>query len=287
MTIDHKERSFNITVMSRSDVDVAIGWARQEGWNPGLQDAEAFYVADSGGFLLGQIDGEPVATLSAVRYGDDFGFIGLYIVDPAHRGRGHGWQIWQAGMASLAGRNVGLDGVVAQQDNYRRSGFRLAHRNIRFGGRAAALGRPSADIVPASRVNWQALTAYDRAHFPAPREAFLRHWIAAEQATALVCLDGSRIVGFGCLRPCVEGYKIGPLNAADPDTAARLYDALAATATPGAPIFLDVPEPNAAGIALAESKGLQPVFETARMYTGTPPPLPLDRIYGITSFELG
>ena len=41
--------------------------------------------------------------------------------------------IWNAAMDSLAGRNVGLDGVVAQQDNYRKSGFRLAYRNVRFG----------------------------------------------------------------------------------------------------------------------------------------------------------
>jgi hypothetical protein len=29
------------------------------------------------------------------------------------------------------------------------------------------------------------------------------------------------------------------------------------------------------------------VFETGRIYHGTPPELPLDNIYGITSFELG
>ena len=37
-------------------------------------------------------------------------------------------------MARLEGRVVGLDGVVDQQANYQRSGFVLAHRNIRFGG---------------------------------------------------------------------------------------------------------------------------------------------------------
>ena len=29
------------------------------------------------------------------------------------------------------------------------------------------------------------------------------------------------------------------------------------------------------------------VFETARMYLGPKPALPLDRLYGVTSFELG
>jgi hypothetical protein len=29
------------------------------------------------------------------------------------------------------------------------------------------------------------------------------------------------------------------------------------------------------------------VFETARMYTGEAPALPMERLYGVTSFELG
>jgi hypothetical protein len=32
---------------------------------------------------------------------------------------------------------------------------------------------------------------------------------------------------------------------------------------------------------------MTPMFETARMYRGRAPDLPLDRIFGITTFELG
>ena len=72
--------------------------------------------------------------ISAVRYGSGFGFIGFYIVRPNFRGQGYGLQIWNAAMARLAGRTIGLDGVVAQQDNYRKSGFVLAWNNARFEG---------------------------------------------------------------------------------------------------------------------------------------------------------
>ena len=44
---------------------------------------------------------------------------------------------------------------------------------------------------------------------------------------------------------------------------------------------------NHRAIALAKRWGLTPVFETARMYRGPPPELPLDRIFGIATFELG
>ena len=88
------------------------------------------------------------------------------------------------------------------------------------------------------------------------------------------------------IRQCRRGWKIGPLFADEPETAQLLFDGLAAQA-PGAPIFLDVPRPNAAALALARARNMQPVFETARMYTKGDPGIPVDRVYGVTSFELG
>jgi hypothetical protein len=39
--------------------------------------------------------------------------------------------------------------------------------------------------------------------------------------------------------------------------------------------------------ALAHGHGLAPVFETARMYTGAIRPVLLERVFGVTTFELG
>ena len=52
-------------------------------------------------------------------------------------------------------------------------------------------------------------------------------------------------------------------------------------------IFLDVPQLNEAAVALAEKYGMSVSFETARMYTKEASSMPLDRIFGITSFEIG
>ncbi len=80
-----------------------------------------------------------------------------------------------------------------------------------------------------------------------------------------------------------EGHKIGPLVADNAVVAAGLFDPLSARVPAGDPVFLDVPEPNEA----AQAKRMSPVFETARMYTGDPPSCELDRVYGVTTFELG
>src|SRR6478752_1847342 len=127
-----------IRTMTREDLALVLDWAAAEGWNPGLGDADAFLAADPDGFLMAFVGEEPAAAISVVRYGEAFAFLGLYIAAPAFRGRGVGWRIWQAGLALAGDRTVGLDGVVAQQENYAKSGFALAHCNVRYEGLSRA-----------------------------------------------------------------------------------------------------------------------------------------------------
>jgi len=273
-----------IRTMSPADLALAIEWAAGEGWNPGFDDATAFMAADPQGFLIGEVGGEPVGCISVVAYGQAFGFLGLYIMRPELRGRGYGMKLWQAGMKRLAGRNVGLDGVAAQQANYRRSGFQYTYPNVRFQGIGG--GSTPRGVVDLSEVPFEDVSAYDAPHFGAPRDTFLRTWIKRPGGQALGVVEGERLRGYGVMRPCRVGNKIGPLFADSPEIAGNLFAGLAA-AVPGEAVFLDVPRPNVAAVALAERHGMAPVFETARMYTGGAPGLPTERIYGVTTFELG
>jgi len=276
-----------IRQMRRDELEMALDWAAAEGWNPGWHDADCFHAADPGGFLLGLVGGEPVASIFAVRYGASFAFVGGYIVKPGFRGRGHGMALWNAAMARLADRNVGLDGVVAQQPNYARSGFRLAHQNIRFEG--AGGGRPvdMAHIVPLASLSLDELCRYDRDCFPDERTDFLRCWIGQPDSVAIGALGAHGLAGYAVLRPCRSGYKIGPLFADTPELAEALFVSLRGRVAPGAQVYLDVPQANAAAIELAARHELRACFETARMYTGEAPALSMHRQYGITTFELG
>lgn len=278
---------FAIRPMSLDELALPIEWAAREGWNPGLHDALPFHAADPEGFLLGTLDGAPVATVSAVRYGADFAFLGFYIVAPEQRGRGFGWAVWQAALAHMRGCTIGLDGVVAQQDNYRRSGFALAHRNMRYEGAVAHAPTVSLRLVALAEVPVAQLLAYDRLCFSATREAFLRAWIARPGTVALGVPQDGRLAGYGVARPCRVGWKIGPLFADTPALAGALLDGLLARLPAGAPFYLDIPGTHPAAAALVQERGMRLVFETARMYLGPAPALDAARIYGITSFELG
>lgn len=272
--------------MSRSELEIAIDWAAAEGWNPGIHDAASFYSADPDGFFALEADGEVIGTVSVVRYGEDFAFGGLYILRPEYRGHGIGLALQQEFTLPFAGgRNLGIDGVFAMQPRYARAGFLFSHRNIRYEGTGG--GEVPGGVALLPEVGYDRIVDYDRAFFPGPREKFLRAFLAQPDAIGAAVVDESGgVAGYGLARPCRVGYKIGPLFADSPVIADRLCAALLA-ALPGEPVFLDVPEPNRAAIALAEDRGMVPVFGTARMYSRQIPALPLDRTYGITTFELG
>ncbi|EKV00989.1 acetyltransferase [Leptolyngbya sp. PCC 7375] len=277
---------YQIRPMTRGELDLAVDWAAAEGWNPGLHDADCFYNADPTGFLMGFLDGAPIASISAVKYGESFGFIGFYIVKPEFRGQGYGLAIWNSALEYLKGRNVGLDGVVAQQDNYVKSGFSLAYRNIRYAG----VGNGQADdsgCVPLANLSVETVIAYDGRFFPEVRSHFTPCWIAQPNSHAVAMVQGQTLKGYGVLRLCHSGYKIGPLFADTANVADGIFQALIANVPAGDSFYLDVPEVNGAAVALAKRYNMNYVFETARMYTQTTPELPLTGIFGVTTFELG
>lgn len=273
-----------IRPMRPEEIEAAIAWAAEEGWNPGKHDGACFFAADPQGFFVAEEKGQLVGCVSAVAYDDRVGFAGFFMVCPAHRGRGIGRRLGETVFRRLGGRLIGLDGVVAQQNNYRRAGFRMAHRNVRFQTSGAAGSQ--AGLTDLARADFADLVAYDARHFLAPRPRFLARWLVQPEGAALAIVESGHLRGYGVLRACRIGYKIGPLFAEDGDAAEGLLAGLLAKAG-NEPVFLDVPEANPAALSLVERHGMTRVFETARMYNGEAPPLPLASIFGITSYELG
>src|SRR6516164_2679991 len=237
MTCAHDLR---IRVMRPEEIALASDWAAAEGWNPGLADAACFATVDPGGFLIGELDGAPAATISCVNYDERFAFLGFYIVRDDLRGRGYGLRIWNAAIAHARPRTIGLDGVVAQQKNYRKSGFQLAYANIRYGGMVAPSGANQAGVVALSEIASATIAAYDATVFPAARPAFLRAWINSPGHVGRALVRDGNLAGWGVIRPCRNGRKIGPLFADDRAAAETVLSALLA-GEGGGEIFLDVP----------------------------------------------
>jgi GNAT superfamily N-acetyltransferase len=270
---------------------IPVPWMRDAGWNPGLDDAETFFAADPGGFFVGELDDEPIATVSGVRYDDTFGFIGCYIVSERFRGQGYGLAIHEAAREHLRGCTQGGDGVLENIEKYKRIGRVFAYRNARYEGiKPNNSPGQTPDLVDAREIPLALIEALDAACFPASRTAFLKAWLNQSGAHALALRDlkdESTVRGYGVIRPCFRGWKIGPLFARDADAARILFEQLIHRIPGGDPFALDVPELNAAAMNLVRRHGMKEVFATARMYTGPFPKVNLDWTFGITTFELG
>ncbi len=285
---------YEIRALTPDELQTAVDWAGHEGWNPGLHDAACFHSSDPKGFKGGFLDGRMIASASAVNYNDAYSFLGFYIVRPEFRGSGYGLQVAEAVKAHCQDRNMGMDGVVEQQDNYRKFGFTLAYDNYRFSGTARSILKGlnqvgNGNITPLSTLTDEVRT-YDRHLFPAPRDTFLQGWLDAPTHISRVYQENGRIRGYATLRRCLSGYKVGPLFADNTDIAQALLASLLATFPADqldSDVFIDMPNPNAGAMELAHNLGLTNVFETGRMYSSHAPDIDLDRIYGITTFELG
>lgn len=266
-------------------------WAAQEEWNPGLRDTACFQPTDPAGFFLGRLRGRPVSAVSVVTYSDRFAFLGYYLVDPGHRGRGIGMATWRTALPHAGDRVIGLDAVPAQEAVYERSGFTSAHRTVRCAGRPprTRAGDPVADagVRPVTGADLDAITAYDQRCFPAERRAFLDRWLTVEGHTAYVSRHDGRVTGYGVMRHARDGQRIGPLFADTAEVAAGLFDALAGHLGTDDDVYMDIPETHEKAQFLAASRGLKPRSYTVRMYAGPVPPTEAERAFGVTSLELG
>lgn len=283
-----------IRPMTRAEVDELVAWAAGEGWNPGLHDAEIFWATDPDAFIAAELKGELIGGGAITAYGDDFGFMGFFIVRPEFRSRGYGNRLWHARRQRLLdrlrpGASIGLDGVFDMQPYYAKGGFVFSHRNMRFRAEIpphVPLPGDDSHVIPLADIPFDDLLVYDRACFPAARPLFLERWIDQPEALALAYRRDGTLRGYGVVRRCGEGCKIGPLFADDGQTAESLYTRLAGFAAGGS-LFLDAPENNPAAMALVQRHRMTEVFGCARMYLGQPPDIAHQRIFGVTTFELG
>lgn len=276
--------NFLVRPMTLDELKLALSWAEAEGWNPGIDDANNFYIADPKGFLIGELNGEPISSISVVKYHSNFNFIGLYIVKPEWRKQGFGLKTWQEALKLINNQPAALDGVIQQVDNYRKFGFNPSHTHYRYQG--VIQGQISQELIDLKRIDFEQFCRYDNQYFPALRPQFLQTWINQPNGCGYGIIQGENLVGYGVIRQAIEGFKIGPLFADYQAIAEQLLLALATYAN-GKNIYLDVPNINQQALALAERYQMKPVFECVRMYTHQPPSIDWTKVFGVTTLELG
>ncbi|MGD9581730.1 MAG: GNAT family N-acetyltransferase, partial [Vampirovibrionia bacterium] len=206
------KNTFLVRNMTRKELDLAIEWAEKEGWNPGIYDAEAFYTADPEGYFIGILNDEPIGVVSAISYSDNYGFVGFYIIKPEYRGKRYGVLLLNKAMQHLEGKNVGTDGVLNKQQTYTNLfDMKFAYKNIRYEGIAKKV--EFHNTVEIDKIPIKDLIKYDTMMFSANREEFLKKWIKQPESYSVATTENNQLTGFGVIRKCFKGYKIGPIFA--------------------------------------------------------------------------
>jgi GNAT superfamily N-acetyltransferase len=272
------------------DVKKLVKWADDEGWNPGPNDAEVYYKTDPDGFYGFYKNDELIAGGSIVSYNGEFGFMGFFIVKPEYRANGLGRDLWYKRRDTLLKRlnlnaPIGMDGVVDMQPFYKAGGFEIAFRDLRY----EAIGSEfltDKNISPITKYDYDEILNYDKECFGFNRMQFMLNWLEMPEVKAFKYYDENNIKGFVIVRKANKGFKICPLFADDFNIANELYKA-ASNSVKGNLLYLDIPIINDDAKKLVEKYNMKYVFECARMYYGTPPEVPLNKIFGITTFELG
>ena len=273
----------------------------KHGLRPGIDDGKSFLAADPDGFFIGELDGKKIASISAVVYKNKLAFVGLLIVDKAFRGKGYGGKMLREGLARVPQEwNAGLDAEEGTTPIYEKKGFKTMWTNTRFELDPSVIvtkqSLSDGIIKSTAEVNFNQLADYDAVMFGAPRDSFLKEWIAAPHARGFAAVNSSgELLGYTVIRKVIvdgEGYRVGPLFANNLDTARNLLAAAAKFASDTTPddkyVYIDVPDRNPQAVGLVqEMSGVDINYPTYRMYTKGDPNLPMTKIYGMTSIELG
>ena len=280
--------ALSIRRMNRSEIDMAIDWAEAEGWNPGIHDADCFYAADPNGFFIGLLDDEPVAMVSAVAYEDSYGFMGFYIVKPEVRNRTYGVQLVDVGMRYLGNRCIGLDSVRPDLVSHMRPEFKPAYTNYRFEWIKDRQSPVAREVIELSEIPFSIVAAYDYEVFGYSRESFLKCWISRPGTRALGIIKDDRLSAYGVIRQCRVGFKIGPLVCGQCGICKDVIRGPHNRRSNGRDKSIWThPKEILRRLAIAQSYGMKEVFRTTRMYNRPEPSFPLEKWFGVTSFELG
>jgi len=271
----------------------ALKWAEEEGWNPGRYDLKAYYALDNSGFLMLTLDDMPIGVILALQYSTNFAFLGILIVKPEYRSLGYGAKLWCEALKKLKNcPSIGLYAVPQQVGRYESDGFIIQHKNDRF----EFIKKEQAHVAShgpttIKSINFDKLNSCDMDYWGFPRGKFYEELLRYNDVHAYAIYDENekKLYGYGLIRPCLDGYRIGPLYCEDFQSAITLTQVLLSKVPNGSKIFFDVPHINKYAAMFAEFFHCKrvPKKDTYTMFKGIIYNNNAEKCYGIASLEIG
>ncbi|CAK9295561.1 unnamed protein product [Gordionus sp. m RMFG-2023] len=198
--------------------------------------------------------GKILGTIFAMNMNDNQAFGGLFAVKKSYRCHGIGGQLWKVRLNHIGNRNFGINALESRIGPNEKLGMKLAFRMSTYYGRLTTRVinafklkfSPKSDgytfrklssmqenpqITQVNRKSLlRLLVDYDTQINTLPRSQFLEEAISHyEHTVTIVCTEDvtlikndnqieelPKVVGYGMLKPTIEGYSIEPLYADSP-----------------------------------------------------------------------
>ena len=237
---------FVVRGASLADLKVANRFVTlQKNWHFGPDDLSCAYAFDPSGFFVGELDGEVIGHIDAVKYPGHSAFIGMYIVQKELRGRGYGKKIWDTAWKSLDHTyTIGLDAALDMVSKYESYGFHtvwkssFAKLNLEkvVKSLATAAVPSNVSIKSIQTIEFDKLVEYDASVFGAPRHNLVEKWIKIAGSFGWGAVDKSgNVVGYTIVRRTINymgaefGLSMAPLYANNDSIAKSLLKVAAET----------------------------------------------------------
>ncbi len=290
----------SIKPLCEGDIDFVTEIARKEGFAPGVGDLGIYQNTDKQGLWVGWLNDIPIGCIAGVRYNENYGFLGLFLVIEKYRGRGFGLQLWKKALDHLIDLPcVGLEAAPDRITDYSKWGFTISSKTTRWHwlGNGKLLGEDFNNddlndftFVEGSSIPSDSVEKFDEKRENTPRPHFLSDWLNHPAGKVIAIIDKKRRChGFGRIRPCLlkngDGWRIGPLMADSPILLKILMKKLI-DSHPGL-IIIDAPGLNKTASKIFKDFGFESESETFRMYRGYQPPVSMNDVYGLACLELG
>lgn len=273
-----------IDLLTSADLPAALRLSTAAGWNQVDQDWRRLIELYPASCFAGRVDGQLVATATLATHGRQLAWVGMVLVDPDHRRRGHATTMMRHVLEHARRTDVLTLGLDASDDGrplYLKLGFRDAAPIGRFRRESAPQTAQPRAAREATEDDLDDLVSLDRKATGFDRSTLLRH-MSREPDVRVFATGADRLHGYCFRRPGRTAWHLGPMAAESP----AAFDGLLRAAIPGdAPVIADAFDPGAR--ALLDLHGFRLTRTLTRMYLPAveaprdgPPNLP-------AAFELG
>jgi len=284
---DMERDDMHIVEMRSEDIPAGMRLKESAGWNQTEDDWRLFLEANPGGCFAAVLGGVVIGTVTTIRYGEALSWIGMMLVDPAHRRRGVGTRLMRRALAHLAGGGtVKLDATPLGRTMYEGLGFKDEYTLHRMTVERCRAWEPPPEVVPMTEEHTAGVFEMDAEVFGADRTVVLKNFISRRPEWAWVLPDGNGIGGYCMGRAGTRFHQVGPLVAGTTDDAVRLLHAVSGSLA-GRAAVMDVPACQEEFLCRLGEAGFEKERSFTRMFRGGECPGIPGKVFATAGPEFG